>query len=363
MFSVIGKRAVLSAIFSLLAGIAVGGIGIERPDMLRQYQAQHDGTQLAIYVAPFGGADNFSANIGTVELLSVWRTMMLPRPTDGPGAIRDAFLYWPTSSSPIVTSPQAAAGQGYPLVLWGLAHRYGDGFIVDSYLSTVSGFRARWDVRFKGRSISLGLPRAVFELGPVDMTDDLVEFYSSPAALRVCPTPVMPCDGKPVGKGLTALAQTPNWSLVRTDAGDKGYIYLPNEFSEKGTAPAFAGGMIAYYRGEFDYAARLFSRVSKIDTAPTELRSDAAAMANCSEARLRAEMQDGPWADEPQTPLSSSFDVQVAVMSELDVASRTINVTKQVHSLQEAGKLLDENAALFEPDDPWFLRARQMSAG
>ena len=266
-------------------------------------------------------------NLGALFALRAWRTLHRPTPADGPDAVQSATVYWPVDEGRAIATPEAAASQGAALVLWGAARHYGDGFLVDPYLSLTdragtAGPAGVWTVALPRGRVSLGLPRRIFALGTALLPDELVERYSTPGALRVCAQKVQACDGPQVGGGMTARIQEPGWSQVTTTDQVTGWIYLPGLSGGGADIGAFPGAVVAYYRGEFGYAARLFGGVARDEAEPDQLRSDARALAIAARSRTDPALAAPDAARLTETP-GSAYDVQVTVMNRLAAAARS----------------------------------------
>jgi hypothetical protein len=320
---------------------------------------------LSLYVSPLGGVDSVQVNLATVSALRVWRSLRRPTPADPPEALQHAVVYWPADQQPVVQSAEAAERQISPLVLWGTAQRYGDGYLVDAYLSApfasdarVRNFNQVWSVAVNGQSVGLGLPREVFSLGAAEIPDELVALYNSPSALRVCPTKVRVCQGPAVGGGMIAGIQEPQWAQVVTSSHVKGWIYLPGLSTEADSVEYFASGILAYYRGEFSYAGRLFDKVAANEASPDALRADARALSVCARSRVDPVAAEAA-ADGLAAAPASAYDIRVSIMNTLALAARAKDAAGRQAALARAKADLIKHAGLFEPDDPWFVQVRK----
>ena len=296
-------------------------------------------------------------NLGALFALRAWRTLHRPTPADGPDAVQSATVYWPVDEGQVIDTPEAAASQGASLVLWGAARHYGDGYLVDPYLSLTAwaGTASQagvWTVALPRGQVSLGLPRRIFALGTALLPDELVERYSTPGALRVCAQKVQACDGPQVGEGMTARIQEPGWSQVITNDHVTGWIYLPGLTGGAADIGAFPGAVVAYYRGEFAYAARLFDGVARDEAEPDQLRSDARALAIAARSRTDPASAAPDAARLTEAP-GSAYDVQVAVMNRLTEAGRSDRAVRAA-AMAAAAAYVRRWSKLFEVDDPWL---------
>jgi len=314
--------------------------------------------QLRLVVSKFEGQSDLGQNVSTVVALSLWRTLRRP-PENDPNAVYSAVVVWPAASDQPVRTPQQAARLRAGFVVWGAASYYGDGVVVDSYLSTPESrdvYNSRWTVRSGEAAVSLDLPREVFHLGSDVMPARLVDHYSSPGVIAVCSTQRPGCTGPAVGDGMTGLQHDVEWSQVRLDSGPTGWIHQPGLARVSGATAPFAGGLIAYYRGQFAYAAQQWAQIASISTAPAALKEDASSLALA--ARLRAGTSNPTRCDATWDP-QSVFLGQVAVMGWLDRAVMASDA-RRASAFANAATCLGLARALLEPDDPWLLQAENL---
>jgi hypothetical protein len=220
--------------------------------------------------------------------LQVWRT--LRRAPTPPGvSFGSATAIWSHPEDPTVSTAQAADDVAERLaaqmVLWGVAHRYGDGVVVDMNLTIADEAvrrrrpsAAEWSIQIEDRRLSLMLPEGVYSFAPVVLSQRSVQTYSSPSALQLCQARRLPCRGPRVEGGMEAKLHDGPWSRVKLKRNDQiGWIYVPP--LENRPDPAdFTSGMVCYYRGDFIRAAEFFERVAASPASGELIRSEAAAL-------------------------------------------------------------------------------------
>jgi hypothetical protein len=315
--------------------------------------------RLDVVVARFAGPLELGVNVATVLSLSIWRTLL--RPPEGADAVRSAVVYWPDRSSVPITTPQAAARTRASMVLWGAAQHYGGSVMVDSYLSTPErgeAHRSRWAVQIGDAEAVLWLPREVYHVGSTELPTNLVRYYQSGSALRVCEGKTPGCAGPMIGPGMTARKHEGEWSLIERNDGLVGWVQQPGLDGLASAVRPFVGGFVAYYRGQFPYAAVQWRQAARAPGATATLKHDAMVLARLAEARTPGRT---PPACNADTRLPEAFLVSVAVMDWLDIAQRNSGNNRRAAALA-ARRCLDSHADYFEGNDKWMLSARSVIA-
>lgn len=305
-----------------------------------------------ILVPVFDGPQPLARNVATTLNLQVWRTLRKapwpnPRGLDfGRGIVMyDTDVYAPRDAA---DTARVLDANGIQLLLWGQVAEVGRDALVQAFLAappTQAGARALWTVKRGRRSVTLGLPRPLFDFTPVILARDVVERYRSPDALRMCVTKALPCDAMPVGGDWQALRQEGDWaSIYATDSGSTGWLHLPSLDRIPNDISDFAAALVSYYRGDFGQAARLFQRVADRPENQTATRADAATLAAI--ARLRDGNRSGATlATLAAASPDSLYLFQAAVMAEL---------TLPAPDLPRLRRELAANRDLFEADDKWL---------
>jgi hypothetical protein len=335
--------------------------------------------EVTVLVPRFDADGELGANITATLDLGVWATLR-SRPVPNPENLDfgDGRVLWSmnTSERSIASVSEKIEGDAkIDIVLWGQAKQFGPDLVVTSYLLTrrledkdaPSG--ALWRVTFGETTVSLGTPRDFYALDPVTMDPGLVAKFQNPEALRICDTRTVECDGPPAGNHLVACQSDGNWVLVVTKGpcrdwtpekgGARGWIYLQDLASRPNTIIAFTGAMVAYFRSDFEQAARMFASVSQSSENPA-IAEDAASLSAAAMSR-RGEPGAATLIDQirSENPYSR-FPLRVAVM---DALQRAANGNMERERLQHLAAELEEKHALFEKEDPWLRDVRTILAG
>jgi len=238
---------------------------------------------VTLFVPAFEGPESLGRNVATILNLQIWQTLRkAPFPNPSNVTFGDGLILWdekPLSSQTHDDAARVARNNEADLVLWGKASRYGDGVVVQAYLTMPVSERERiWEVAVPGRDgasrISVEVPRLRYEFRPIVLTRAIVDSYLSPGALKLYASPTsMEVIGN-VGGAFTALEQGGNVARVESN-GTKGWIRLPLLSASRSEVVDFVGGIIRVFRADWDGAARLLQNVIANPQTPTTLRLDA----------------------------------------------------------------------------------------
>jgi hypothetical protein len=242
------------------------------------------------------------------------------------------------------------------MALWGSVRAIGDGVLVQAFVAappSASDGRENWTIRLGGASVSLGLPRRLFDFAPIVMNRALIEQFASPAALQMCAPRRLPCADFAVGTDWKALSRDGMWAnIIAYDTGRTGWLNLadlnrlPNDISD------FAAGLVSYFRADFAQAERYFRKVVARPGAATPIRDDAAVLALVARQRLGGGMANALDAASRADP-SSLYTYQAAAMARLSAAVAR-PAPERGAAFAAIRRSLDDNRDLFPPEDPWL---------
>ena len=83
---------------------------------------------------------------------------------------------------------------------------------------------------------------------------------------------------------MRALEHSGPWTSLVTPDGRRGWVSLPELGSNPNEIVSFSGGMVAYYRGDYEQAARLFGEVAAMAGANANVKEDAACLRAAAES-------------------------------------------------------------------------------
>jgi hypothetical protein len=317
---------------------------------------------VTLFVPAFEGPDSLGRNVATILNLQVWQTLRrapFPNPTNL--NFGDGLVLW--GDTPLIPQDHEGAEQGArlnsaDLVLWGKASRYGDGVIVQAYLTMPSSDRQRiWQVTVStpnGQSvIGVDVPRRRYQFHPIVMTQGFIENYSTPDALKLYATPTSAEPIGVVGPEFTALEQGGRVARVRS-GGTTGWLRLPTLSTNRSEIVDFIGGVIRVMRSDWNGAALLFRNVVANPQTPTALKIDAHLYRAVALERVGT---DG--TDEIRRAYAlNQYDrvtVTYLLMSQVQAMARMASGDPlRARVASEALRILSSNQYLFPSGDPWL---------
>jgi hypothetical protein len=251
---------------------------------MQQTALPEEGTtgEIATLVPAFTG-EGLGQNVGTVLNLEIWRTLRIPATLwpDQKSRIR-AIVSWSTEPLPDSSyeyTEAFARRTDFQLVLWGSIVRYGDGILAQPLLTILPGKIAdlddtiSWSVSNKdaGR-LSVRIPRLRYELPPIILGNDLLELYPTPASVKIYrgeqnKPPSVRRLGPPIGelgRDYIALVNAGDFTRVKNERGQEGWIYLP-KLAGDNEIVNFVGGLIRLLRRDYSGAVELLAKVSASD--------------------------------------------------------------------------------------------------
>ena len=323
-------------------------------------------TRVQIGVDNLASRDGLGGNVAAVLNLQVWKTLRrAPFPNPRKLDFGSGVIYWFEGGTQVADAEGGEAllgSYGYDLLLWGAAQTYGDGVAVDVYLTAPRTRMplATWTLDLPGKetssketggTLALAPPRDLYAFAPVLLTRAVVQAYTSPGALFLCTAKTADCaDPRPVGPGMVAQRQEGEWSFIRPHDGAPGWLRTPDIGAGGNDITNFAGAMVAYGRGDFEQAARLFRRVAASPTAGPAIGADAAGLASLALARFGDPGARAYVEAEIARRDAAPFLLQAAAMQALSGGDR-----------QRAAGYVRQVGAYLDDDDPWLIAARRLS--
>ena len=333
--------------------------------------------EITLYVPAFQGPDGLGHNVATILNLQIWQTFRRAPWPDNPEKLDfgKGLIIW--DNTPLLSANHRSAEERAmaidvlaQMVLWGKAYPYGDGVVVQTYLS-IPQYRdyreqtlERWTVELNNETVTVDIPRRRHEMAPILLSRKVIERYTLPSALQLHSERE---GGEPigyVGDTYVALQLEPNVALVRSN-GIKGWVRLPVLAKTRTEVVDFVGGVIRIFRGDWLGAIQLMRRVLENDQTRSTLKFDtylylAMAMEQRSMS-ARAIIEKA----RSLNPFSRA-GVQYAVMSDLAQLSRMNQIEgeqgKIVESVDRIDETLEKNAHLFSSNDQWVQKVRRLVA-
>jgi hypothetical protein len=276
------RRAAIGLLLALALGLAAPAAAAQDP--------------IGILVPYFSGEGGIGRNVSTTLYFQIWRTLrQAPWPNPKKLNFGKGIAYYQTEPLEPATADAAlerGAETSARMVLWGDAKTLGDGVVVQAYLATpppsdLDPTSETWVLRRGSRSVSLGLPRRIFDFSPFVLSQALVRRYETPEAMTMCPTnKAWPCAGSPLGDDWRALEHDNVWAHVATPLGAAGWLYLPDIDKEPNPVSEFAAALLSYDRGDFQQARDYFMKAAGGEDAGAAIRQDALALAAIAGLRM-----------------------------------------------------------------------------
>lgn len=315
------------------------------------------------FIPAFEGPQPLAQNVANILTLQLWRTLRkapTPNPKKlefGSGQVTPGERLSKQSS---VVAEMAARDLDAQMTLWGYAENYGNGVVAQAYLSlpNYEDHRHRrpefWRLRLADSDIVADLPRRQFEITPIVLRSQLVQRYSSPTALQLCPEKREPCKGSPLGNvGFRAYNHEGTWSYIVTSDHRKGWMNLPGLSESPNEIIDFTGAIISIYRGDWDQANRLLARVLATPSLRSSIAVDALLLRTMvaeQSGKSGLEFTERALAANPYSRVA----IQYRVMVDISQATRSTSQSSN-HSLAATAIFLNERRQLFLPEDPWLL--------
>jgi hypothetical protein len=325
---------------------------------------------ITLLVPAFEGPQSLGVNVATILNLQVWQTLRkAPYPNPGKLNFGNGMVTW--SAEPLApqtheAAAAAAKASAADLVMWGKAHRYGTGVVVQSYLTIVPRPEPLWRTALPSggadATLEAMLPRLRYEFRSIVLDDGIVQQYSTPEALRLYKTRE---GGDPigtVGAYFIAREQAGNAAFVESGA-DKGWIRLPALSRNRSEIVDFVGGIVRILRADWGGADALFAKVLANPNTPTAVKVDAHLYRAVALERTGAAGLDQARRAYALNPYDRST-IAYLVMCQMATAGRMPPGSANRNAmLADARRLLDTNKFLFPPADPWVTRAAAVIAG
>ncbi len=330
------------------------------------------GQEVGLLVAPFEGPGNLGARTATVLNLQVWQTLRAaPHPNPHGLNFGSGTVYFmPEGSMPVrshIEAERAADGQAQA-VLWGRAQPYGDGVVVQAYLSVPRatspghpGGTAIWKIALPdGQSISVDIPAWRYEFAPIVLRTEAVLQLNTPEGLKLYRSPQSSEVLGSVGSRFRALEQSPNGAKVES-AGITGWVRLPQLSRNRSEVVDFTGALVRIFRKDWGGALELFSRVVGSQTAPATIKAYSLLMMAAASEQVSHQTGQASRAVEfvNQSYRLNPYlqaTVRYKCMAHLEDMARTTSAKRQL------AETVARNEYLFPKTDRWIGKVKAVLA-
>jgi hypothetical protein len=328
---------------------------------------------VGLLVAPFAGPEPLGQKVATVLHLQIWQTLRLAPPNNtrklnfGRG-----IVYWDEGAAP-TRHPEALArltGLDAQMVLWGRAQEFGDGVVVQAYLTVAeapragAGTGALWSVSppelaATKAAISVGLPASTFEFAPIVLRAAVIPLLSSPAGITIYEDRNFTTATGELGGDFRAIEQGPDSARVQS-RGVTGWVRLPGLSANRSEVTDFSGGLIRIFRRDWGGAIDLFTRVTRTATAPVSIRvSSYLLMAAAS--RLQHEQIGG--ADQSLEFVEAAEQLNPYLRDTIKYKCMALLAgPRRAERMRRLDETVRSSEYLFPKDDPWLGKVKQVLA-
>ena len=330
--------------------------------------------QITVLVPALEGPNSLGRNVGTLLSLQLAQTMRSKPWAEG--VVGDVFgegyvRYTPEvlveSTHKAAIDAAGARNVRAQLVVWGRTLKYGKDIVADvnvtlpryqpnSFLDCSStdllkcDYRERnmeiWKIPIGDGELAVDVPRRGFSISTIVLDPVVVDEYAAATGLPIWSSldggKILGATGSNIGflQFNSELPGSP--ALVRSE-DIEGYVLLPKLSNETSEFADTVGGILQYFRGDWDKTVDSFTRVLENPKTRTPLRVDALLYRGVAKERSGTSGR-GDFTEAAELAPYDHRVVRYQVMAEL--ASKADKCT--VESLMSA------KSFLFSPDDAWF---------
>ena len=336
--------------------------------------------ETSIYIPPFEGPPGLSQSVNTILRLQIWQTLRAAvQNEDADLSFGEGSVKWGPAPLPELTYDSAETVAHHArilsqMVLWGTVQEYGDGAVVQAFLSVpwypklndyyFEDFRVErseaWVVQIPLHDEVIefrqDIPRRRLAFEPIVLKKEVIEKYSDLDAIVMYDPDHPEKSIGTVGGIISAVEQNGDRALV-TSQGKTGLVFLPELSKHRSEVVDFASGLMRIFRRDWEGAQALFASVAENNRAPTEVRIDAylyRAMASSGRGQSGAD-------DIVKARALNPYAVRVYRFAIMDLLAQLGRAIGRGESLTERHEiaaaiehLVSDSRHLFLKDDPWL---------
>jgi hypothetical protein len=324
--------------------------------------------RVAILIPAFSDQAGLGLNVATVLNLQLFNTLQKsPTPNPQKVSFGNATIFWraePLSEPTQRGAARAAETNLEPtqFVLWGTASAYAGGVFVQARLSLPAIKTARrvrrevWELTLPekagGSILSLDVPARQYAFEPIVLDNDIVQKYSSPAALKIYrDKSLKESVGSLEGGDFKAVGHEIDGEWLSQPV--HGWLPLPELAKQTSEIIEFTGGLIRIFRSDWNGATTLLRKVLEHPSTPTSIRIDTllylGLAAEKQQRSGRAEIEQA-YNLNPLSQASASY----LIMSAFSDYKRATSSLERKAAVDRIGSLLEQNSFLFPRDSKWF---------
>lgn len=246
--------------------------------------------EIRILIPVFNGPEKLGFNVTTFINLQVFKTLRkVPTPNPkkmdfGHGMVVSNEIQLPEQKHQAASEFAAKFDVLAQMVLWGKVWKYGEGLIVQAYL-TIPQYKDYRENSFevwhrvvkrkcKVFDFKIDIPRRRLMFSPFYLDKKFIEQYKSPYSIKIWEKPYLYSNevGR-LGNEFRAIKVEGEWVKL-SSKGNEGWVRLPNYSRTPIEMIDFVGGVIRLFRGDWQGANKLFEKVIRKTNTPPSLRVD-----------------------------------------------------------------------------------------
>ena len=327
---------------------------------------------VSIVVPSFDGPEPLSQIVSTILYIDIWRTLR-KEPTPNPKKLSfgNGSAYWQPerlASQSHVEAEKLLTGTGSwgaQMCFWGAAWEYGDGVVVQPYLSVIDnpfdGRKTRperWkvtvDVHDDKVLFEVGLPVTRCNFSPITLPKEFVAQQSTAIGLQLYEDRKLTKVIGTMDNDFEASRHEGDRAQV-TSHGRSGWIRIPRLPRPKSEATNFTSAVIKVMRGDWEEAIQLLTLVVTNPETPRSLLIDShLLLALSSEKQGQSGLKHIEAADALNPHLQGTIRYQI--MEYLTQYAKSNNKKVKATILNKIQATVNERKYLFPADDEWISK-------
>ena len=337
----------------------------------------HAVDEISVLVPDLQGPQGLSSSVRTILALQVWQTLRrtdakAPDKDFGKGTVK-LFAERPPQNHQSAETLASDIHILSQMVLWGTVQPYGNGAIVQAFLSIpeyplldgkrYADFRAKHDEEWtiaiplkNGNAVfRVDLPRRKLAFEPIVVRREVIEKYSNPRSIPLYDPKNPDRTIGAIGNTFEALEQRGGTALVRSDKL-LGLVRLPELSDNRSEIVDFVGGVVRVFRADWQGALDTFARVVENPHTPTDVRIDSYLLRAMARTKLKRPGQEEVQRAIELNPYLRST-ITYGVMERLAVFEMSLGSSPAVERqtvIRQARELIERNRQLFLENDAWL---------
>jgi hypothetical protein len=335
--------------------------------------------EVSVFVPNLEGPAGLSSSITTVLALQIWQTL---RRTDAKGsgadfgksAVKTFAVNQPPQSHRAAEALARDAGVLSQIVVWGTVQTFGDGGIVQAFLSVpdyphlndryYADFRTRheeeWTVRVALKdgevAFRVDLPRRQVAFEPIVVPQQVIGKYSGIGSIELHDPNKPGRKIGSIGKTFVAVEQRGDSALVRS-GNVTGIVQLPDISKNRSEIVDFVGGLVRVFRADWAGAIDSMALVQQNPHTPTDLLIDSHLYAAMARSKLghpgHNEIQRA-YDLNPYLARTAAYAIMERIALFQTMTQARASPGERRSMISQARQLIDRHRKLFVQDDPWI---------